>query len=110
MSRFVLGPILALLVALPLSAQPSERETRARVRKLIDAWADEKASARQLAADQLGSLGASAKAAIPALRAALADRERAVRSFAAAALLLIDQDEVGKALPVLQATFKDSKD
>jgi HEAT repeat protein len=110
MSRFVLGSVLALLVAGPLEAQPSDAETRARVRKLIGELSDDKASVRQSAADQLGSLGTRARAAIPVLRAALGDKELSVRAFAAASLLLIDQAEVGKAMPILQSVLKESKD
>jgi HEAT repeat protein len=109
MSRFVLGSILSLLVTGPLLAQPSDK-VRAQIRQLIGDLADEKADVRQKAADQLGSLGSAAKAAVPALRGALTDKDMTVRGYAAASLLLIDQAEVGRAMPVLQAVLKERKD
>jgi len=66
------------------------------VAALARALADGNPQARLLAAVTLGEIGPEAKSAIPALEAALGDRDEAVRFAAAEALKKIGQREASK--------------
>src|SRR3954469_24281325 len=90
-----------------LAADPADADTRMKVRKLRDELKDEKSAQNWTAAQDLGTLGPDAKEAIPALREALKAKSVETRGHAAAALLLIDPAEAGRAWPVLREVFKD---
>src|SRR5438034_1311601 len=98
--------MLWILMSL-LVAAPPDAETKRKVRRLIDDLKDEKSPLVVEAARKLGQYGPAAEAAIPALRLALKAKTVEVRSQAAAALLLINENEAGLAFPVLLEVFKD---
>lgn len=74
---------------------------------MCDALKDQSATNRYSAAMVLGEYGSEAKAAIPALSAALNDNEASVRVYAAEALWRIDERKEGT--PTLLEEAKDSR-
>jgi HEAT repeat protein len=98
MSWFLLG---LLLVA------QAEDEPKSKVEKLIAELKKDNNPFAWTSAQELGSMRMEAKEAIPALRQALKAKSADTRGHAAAALLLIDPAEAGRAFPVLFEVFKD---
>src|SRR5262245_40644227 len=98
--------MLWFMLSLLLTAPPDD-EPKSKVEKLIADLKKENNAFAWTAAQELGSMGAEAKEAIPALRQALKAKSVETRGHAAAALLLIDPAEAERAFPVLREVFKD---
>lgn len=108
-----LGPKADAVVPalLSLAQGPPEKSARARellaslgphiVPVLVNALGDGEAARREAAADVLGRIGPPARAAVPAILAALKDKSSAVALMAAMALAQIDSTRGGAAVKVL---------
>ena len=78
---------------------PQEQEDAARSCRVIEVLKDKNVTVRRSAAIGLGYFGEEAKAAIPALQAALHDRDARVREAAGVALSRIDPKLAPKTTP-----------
>jgi hypothetical protein len=99
-----------LYVVLSLLLPVQDEETTKRVEKLIKDLGSQKTAEVVSAATELAGFGPAAKAALPALRESLNAKSLEVRGHAAGALLLIDQAEAGKAMPVLREAIGEKGD
>jgi len=70
--------------------------------------ASQPARLREVAATTIGRMGSEAKAAVPALTAALQEKNGRLRVASALALVAIDRGNVKVALPVLREVLKDN--
>ncbi len=100
--RAPLAWALAFLAAAPLQAGTPAEEAQKLIRKLSR---DKNADQRSMAAERLGNL--RAVEAVPALAAALRDKDSGVRSNAAGALLEIGEP-AKEAMPALREALLDS--
>lgn len=102
--------MLWIVLGLLVGAPPDDEDTAERVKKLVKELQGKKPEAASAAAYELGNIGPAAKEAIPALREALKSKSVELRGLAAAALLLIDQAEAARALPVIREGLKDQRE
>ena len=82
--------------------QLSDQEQESAIRHLCDGLQDENADARVASAYALGEFGGRSPVIIPALTAALADKEPNVRLQAAWSLYAIDHDYLSLMVPIIE--------